>query len=181
MKVHESVVKKVQAGQSATMQIEALANQALHGKVIKIATIAQTDGFRGGGVKQYETEVSIDDFPADAGLKPGMSAEVIILVNTLVDAVTIPVSAVAEYEGTRVCYISAGGVVERREVSVGESNDQYIQVTAGLEAGEAVALDARTRAAADAKAAKPQAGKDAPPKPPDAAVSPAAPAKVQAP
>ena len=123
--------------------------------MLKIATIAQSDGFRGGGVKQYETEVSIDDLPADAGLKPGMSAEVKILINTLKDALTVPVSAVAEFEGVRVCYIAPlGEAVERREVTVGENNDQYVEILSGVKPGEPVALDARTRAATDMKAAK---------------------------
>jgi HlyD family secretion protein len=126
--------------------------------VEKIGTIAQADGWRGGGVKQYETEVSVDDLPADAGLKPGMSAEVKILVNTLSDVLVVPVAAVTEYEGQRVVYALAGRKVERREVKVGEGNDQFVQVLSGLEVGDAVALDARNRAAKDLKNAKSPAG-----------------------
>jgi RND family efflux transporter MFP subunit len=160
MKVHESLVKKVKAGMPATFLLEALPGVTLHGKVTKIATIAQADGWRGGGVKMYETEISIDDLPTDAGLKPGMTAEVKILVNTLPDALQVPVSGVTEYDGARVAYVVAGGKVARREVQVGETSEQFVQVTSGLEAGEQVALDARARAAADLKTA----GKEAKPK-----------------
>lgn len=158
VKIHESLVKKVKVGMTATLQIEALPNRPLHGKVEKIGTIAQADGWRGGGVKQYETEVSIDDLPTDAGLKPGMSAEVKILVNTLTNAQVVPVAAVTEFEGGRVVYVLAGRKVERRPVEVGESNDQFVQILAGLNDGDAVALDARGRAAKDLKNAKPQSG-----------------------
>ncbi len=158
VKIHESLVKKVKVGMPATLQIEALPNRLLHGQVKKIGTIAQADGWRGGGVKQYETEVSIDDLPSDAGLKPGMSAEVKILVNTLTDAQVVPVAAVTEYEGGRVVYVVSGRKVERRPVEVGESNDQFVQVLSGLTDGDAVALDARGRAAKDLKGAKPQPG-----------------------
>ena len=158
VKIHESLVKKVKVGMPATLQIEALPNRLLHGKVEKIGTIAQADGWRGGGVKQYETEVSIDDLPTDAGLKPGMSAEVKILVNTLTNAQVVPVAAVTEYEGGRVVYVLTGRKVERRPVEVGESNDQFVQVLSGLNDGDAVALDARGRAAKDLKNAKPQPG-----------------------
>jgi RND family efflux transporter MFP subunit len=157
MKVHESMIKKVRLGQTATMQIDALPNRVLHGTVLKIGTLPQSDGWRGGGVKQYETEISIDDLPAEAGLKPGMTAEVKILINTLPDAITVPVQAVAEYEGASVCYVAGPGGLERREVMVGDSNDQHIQIVSGLEPGEAVALDARVRAAAQLKAAGPTA------------------------
>ncbi len=162
MKVHESMIKKVKIGQTATMGIEALPNRVLNGRVTKIGMLAQQDGWRGGGVKQYDVEISIDDLPVEAGLKPGMTAEVKILISTIPDALTVPVQAVAEYEGNSVCYVVSGGRIERREVTVGESNDQYIQILSGMEPGEAAALDARVRAAAELKAAGPTGGKTPP-------------------
>lgn len=149
MKVHESVVKKVKADLTATMKVDALPNQLLHGKVISVATLAQEDGWRGGGVKEYETIVSIDDLPAEAGLRPGMSADVRILVKTIPDALTVPVQAVTEVEGKHVCYVVSGDKVDRREVTVGDANDQNVHVVEGLAEGEQVALDARSRAAAE--------------------------------
>jgi HlyD family secretion protein len=162
LKVHESVVKKVVAGQTATMQIEALSNQILHGKVKTIASVAQNDGWRGGGVKEYQTEVSIEDLPKDAGLRPGMTAEVKILIKTIEDALTVPVQAVTEVDGKQVAYVVAGGQIERHEVKVGDANEQLIQVLDGLSEGAAVALDARNRAAAELKQRAKEKGKDAP-------------------
>ena len=57
LKVHESVVKKVSPGLAATMQVEAMSKQVLHGKVLTVASVAQNDEWRGGGVKEYLTEV----------------------------------------------------------------------------------------------------------------------------
>ena len=75
-----------------------------------------------------------------------MSAEVKILLNTLYDALTVPVSSVAEYEGKRVSYVVLGnGSIERREVTVGENNDQYVQILSGLVKGDLVTLDARKK------------------------------------
>ena len=110
----------------------------------------------GVGVKQYDTVLSLDDMPTDAGLKPGMTAEVKILIGTLPDAISVPVGAVTEYESEKVAYIVTSSGVTRRTVTVGENNEQYVQVTEGLTPGEDVALDARTRAAADLKATKPK-------------------------
>jgi RND family efflux transporter MFP subunit len=151
LNVHESVVKKVIKGQTATMQIEALSNQTLHGRVSTVGTVAQSDDWRGNAVKEYKTEVSIDDLPADAGLRPGMSAEVKILIKTVPDALTVPVQGIAEFDGQHICYVLTPSGLQRREIKVGESNQQLIQVTEGLAEGERVALDARVRAAADLK------------------------------
>jgi hypothetical protein len=151
MKVHESVVKKVLPGQPATMQVEALRNQVLHGKVSKVASVAQSDGWRGGGVKEYQTEVSIEDLPPDGGLRPGMSADVKILIRTVENALTVPVQAVTEIDGQHVAYVSTATGIDRRKVKVGESNEQLIQVLEGIQEGERVALDARTRGSAELK------------------------------
>ncbi len=152
LRIHESVVKKVQIGQPATLHVEALQNVILHGKVKRVGSVAENDGWRGGGAKEYVTEVSVDDLPKDAGLRPGMTAEVKILVRTIEDALTVPVQAVTELDGKHVAYVAtSAGLIERREVTVGESNEQLIQVLSGLTAGDRVALDARNRAAVELK------------------------------
>ncbi|MBI3409810.1 MAG: efflux RND transporter periplasmic adaptor subunit [Planctomycetes bacterium] len=151
LKVHESVVKKVQKDQEATMQIDALPGQVLHGKVLFVATLSQSEEWRGGNVKEYKTDVSIDDLPSDAGLRPGMTAEVRIFIKTVPDAVTVPVQAVTETGGKHICYVVAGGAIDRRVVKVGESNQQLIQILEGVNEGERVALDARIRAASELK------------------------------
>ncbi|MEX2176202.1 MAG: efflux RND transporter periplasmic adaptor subunit [Pirellulaceae bacterium] len=151
MKVHESVVKKVRQKQSATMQIDALPNQTLHGQVKTIASVAQNDGWRGGGVKEYQTEVSIDDLPTDAGLRPGMTAEVTIHLRTIENALTVPVQAVTELDGEYVAYVVGPAGIERRTLKVGDSNEQLIEVLAGLAENDRVALDARSRASLDLK------------------------------
>ena len=150
LRVHESVVKKVQKGQTATLQMEALPGVLLHGKVVSVATQAQSQGWR-SAVKDYETVVSIDDLPSDAGLRPGMTAEVKVLLKTVPDARTVPVQAVTEFDGKHIAYVVTAGGVERREVKVGESNDTLVQVLEGIDEGESVALDARVRAAAELK------------------------------
>jgi HlyD family secretion protein len=158
LRVHESVVKKVQKGQTATILVEALPGVVLHGKVVSVATQAQSQGWRGGAVKEYETIVSIDDLPSDAGLRPGMTGDVKILLKTVPNALTVPVQAVTEFDGKHIAYVVTGGGVERREVKIGETNDTLIQVLEGINEGEQVALDARVRAAAELKTGD---GKDA--------------------
>lgn len=151
VKVHESVVKKVQPGLSATIQAEAYANRVLHGKVQTVGTLAQSDGWRGGGVKEYQTEVSIDDLPSSAGLKPGMTGEVKIHIHTLPNVLMVPVQAVTERDSKHYAYVVSTSGVERREVTVGENSEQFIEIVEGLKEGEAVALDARSRSGAEAK------------------------------
>lgn len=151
MKVHESQVKKVLVGQKANLRLEAIPERPLTGTVSKIGTVGQNDGYWGSRIKAYETHITLDEVPSDAGLKPGMSAEVKILVRKVPDALLVPVSAVAEMDGQKVVYVSRGKGVERRQVQTGDENEQFVQILDGLVDGEPVALDARARAAADLK------------------------------
>lgn len=151
MKVHESQVKKVQAGQKAALRLEAIPDRPLGGTVSKVGTVGQNDGYWGSRIKAYETHITLDVVPTDAGLKPGMSAEVKILVKTVPNALLVPVSAVAEVDGRKVVYTVKGKAIERTEVLTGDENEQFVQIVDGLADGEAVALDARARAAADLK------------------------------
>ena len=54
-------------------------------------------------------------------------------------------------------------------MTVGEANEKYLQILSGLTEGERVALDARARGAAEAKAAEGQEPAPASPKEPPAA------------
>jgi RND family efflux transporter MFP subunit len=152
VKIHESVIKKINPGQSATLQVDALPNVPLTATIKTVGTLASSDGWR-QTVKEYLVEADINDMPTSAGLKPGMTAEVKIHVQTIPDALMVPVQAVTEFEGKPVCYVKNGSSAERRSVEVGEANDQYIQIVSGVTEGEEVALDARSRAAAEVKAA----------------------------
>ncbi len=155
VKIHESTIKRVRAGQAATIQLSALPGKILSGKVIKVGTVAADDNWA-SSIKEYETTVTIDNLPKDAGLRPGMSANVKIALGTVKDAITAPVQAISEVNGKHVCYVMKKGVIESREVEIGESNVQFIEVKKGLAPGEFVALDARKRASAAMKAAKPE-------------------------
>lgn len=149
VRVHESVVKKVNRGLKATIQVDALPGRILQGTVKNVATLA--DNNWRSSVKEYLTEIDIDDLPLEAGLKPGMTGEVRIMIETIRDATLVPVQAVTEQRGRQVAYVMRGGRVEPRIVTIGESNEQWVQILSGLEVGEEVALDARSRAAAEAK------------------------------
>lgn len=153
MKVHESQVKKVQKGQQAEISVASLPNRPLLGTVQSVATLADSRGYWDErGVKEYVTEVSIDELPPEAGLKPGMSAEVRVHVGRHADVLLVPISAVAEREGKHYVYVLENGRAEKRAVKVGDTNEKFIIIKDGASEGERVALNARKRINAEIKA-----------------------------
>jgi RND family efflux transporter MFP subunit len=163
VKIHEAMVKKLKVGQKAEVRVEAYPDKVLHGTVKSVATLANSEGWFGErGVKEYITIVKVDDLPDGAGIKPGMTAEVKILVNELPDVLTVPVQAVSESEGKHCAYVIGPKGAERREVEVGDNNEKFVEIKAGLKEAERVALDARARSAAEAKAREQREGAPAP-------------------
>jgi RND family efflux transporter MFP subunit len=153
VKIHESKIKKVRAGQKAEIRVEAFPGLLMHGTVEKVATLADTDApWRNGGVKEFETIVKIDDLPTGGGLKPSFTAEVAIEVNHLRDVLAVPIQAVVERDGKHYAYVPTAAGPERREVTVGENNEKFVEIRGGLEEGEAVLLDARARSNAEKQA-----------------------------
>jgi RND family efflux transporter MFP subunit len=174
VKIHESKVKKVRAGQKATIRVEAFAGLVLKATVEKVATLADSDRWWRGGIKEFETVLKIDELPTGIGLKPGYTAEVSIEVTTLPKVLTVPIQAVAEAKGKHYAYVLGPAGVARREVTVGENNEKFVEIRAGLEEGEAVCLDARARATAEMQAGEKDVQGDEPRKTP-AVASPRSP------
>lgn len=172
VKVHEAVVKKVKAGQKAEIRVDALPNKVLHGKIKSVGTLADNPPWDERGIKEYATIITIDDLPADGGLKPGMTAEVRMMVNNLPDVLMVPVQGVTEKEGAHYTYVVAKSGIERRQVEVGENNDKYVEIKSGLAEGAQIALDARSRIVAEGggkEATTKDTKKEQPPAPASAA------------
>ncbi|MEX2130970.1 MAG: HlyD family efflux transporter periplasmic adaptor subunit, partial [Pseudohongiellaceae bacterium] len=92
--IHESSVKRLGAGQTARIKIDAFPNERLTGAVTRVAVVADSaSSFMNPDLKVYPTVVKIEG--TYEWLRPGMSAEVEILVDTLEDVVYVPLQAVS--------------------------------------------------------------------------------------
>jgi HlyD family secretion protein len=139
VKLHESVVKQAVGEAPAYITIDALPKDRLTGKVTKIAVMPdRSQWWLNPGLKTYVTEITLDQTPA--GLKPGMSAQVEVLVDTRNDVLQVPVSAVFVDQGFQVLYVKTPSGVETRRIEVGLSNDRMVEIAKGLTENEEVYL-----------------------------------------
>ncbi len=136
--VHETKVEQLRIGMRARIRI---LDRELQGAVSSIANQPEPTSFFSASVKEYGTIVKIDGQPA--GLRPGMTSEVEILVAHLKDVLTLPVAAVVEQRGKYFCWVAAGGKTERRSLVLGLNNDRFVEVKDGVAAGEQVLLNPR--------------------------------------
>ncbi|NLF72325.1 MAG: HlyD family efflux transporter periplasmic adaptor subunit [Candidatus Anammoximicrobium sp.] len=145
--VHETKVEQLRVGMRARIRI---LGRELQGAVHSIANQPEPTSFFSASVKEYATIVRIDGQPE--GLRPGMTAEVEILVAHLKDVLTLPVAAIVEQRGKYFCWVATPGKVERRSLVLGLNNDRFVEVQDGVSETDQVLLNPRA-VVAEARAA----------------------------
>ncbi len=144
--VHESVVDKIAVGQKVDIRLDAFSDRKLNGTVSSVAGMAASSY---SSVQNYETIILIDELPKELAIKPGMTAEVDILVGTYEDVISVPVGAITEHFERSYVYPVKGGKSERKLVEIGRSTHSFVEIKEGLREGDVVALDAYQRGIKD--------------------------------
>ncbi|MEZ6134690.1 MAG: efflux RND transporter periplasmic adaptor subunit [Pirellulaceae bacterium] len=144
--IHESVIDRVKAGQTVSIRLDAFSDTKLNGTVASVAGMAASTY---SSVQNYETIITIDELPYNLSIKPGMTAEVDILVGTYTDVIAVPVSAITEHFGQSYVYVLDGKKNQRQRVVTGRMTHSFVEITEGLDVGQTVALDAYQRGLAD--------------------------------
>jgi hypothetical protein len=139
IKVHESHVNMVQAGQPAFVVLDSMPDRRFAAYVEKVALLPDNQSrFGNPNLKVYATDVYVTDSVDD--IKPGVSARAEIIITNIASALSVPIQAVTTQKGKQVCYVKRGGGQEVVQVEVGLFNTRFIQILRGLEEGDEVLL-----------------------------------------
>ncbi len=139
VKVHESMIDRLTPNLRARVRVDAFADQVLTGTVRDVAPLPDPSSFFSSDIKVYTTHVTIDK--GVSGLRPGMTAQVEILVANLDNVLSVPVQAVLQYKGKDHIAVRSGDTYRFRDVVLGTTNDTHIEVREGVKAGELVAMN----------------------------------------
>ncbi len=148
LRVEASVLEvdaaRVDVGQAAEIQVDAVPGMRLESRVEEIGRIVRERSAQDRS-KVFDVFMPLDEVDGDV-LRPGMGVQVEVRTASLPDRLTIPLEAVrSSDEGTWV-WVQRGGSRERRPVELGPRNDRRVVVVEGLEEGERVLLEAGDRA-----------------------------------
>ena len=143
MAVDELDISKVEAGQSVTITADAVEGQTFTGVVDNVSI----NGTTAGGATSYPVTILIKDY---GDLKPGMNVSATIEGDRVPNALCIPVDAVnrgntvtvpgpgaMNADNTAVADVSK---LETREVTLGKSDGNFIELTGGLKEGDTVLI-----------------------------------------
>lgn len=145
-RIHESRISRVVIGQPVEIEIDAIPGDPYRGQLQGISSVPIPGSWPNTDLKEYEATIEIkDDAARVKKLKPGMTAQIRIVVDDRKEPVLqIPVQAVVSFSGYFYTFVAGKDAVERRELKVGDSNDEYIEILDGVKEGEAVVMSPRT-------------------------------------
>jgi HlyD family secretion protein len=139
-KVHESMVDRIKVGRPALVRVDAAANEVIQGLVKSVAPMADANSQFASDIKVYTTFVSLQGDTSKLNLRPGMSAQVEILVEEVPDVLSVPVQSILQFKDKDWVFVKDGDGFRKQEITVGVSNDQHVEVKKGIKEGDQVAM-----------------------------------------
>jgi HlyD family secretion protein len=133
--VDEADAARVQVGQAAELRLDALPERTFFGKVARVDPMIKRD-LKGARTLTVEVEVANVAAARSAGLKPGMSANVDIIVAEKPKVLAVPSNIIVGRGVSRFVYVvepnGAQFRARKQTIGVGLANWDRTEVTSGL-------------------------------------------------
>lgn len=134
--INEIDISKIRVGQTVKIGVDAFPEKSFDGKVISVANIGQV--LPNGDTKVFEVTIKL--FGSDAELRPAMTTSNVITIDSIDDALFIPLDAVFKTDSTRYVYTYTNQLV-KQIVDLGAENANFVVINKGLKAGQEVLLN----------------------------------------
>jgi multidrug resistance efflux pump len=142
--VDETDIGMVQVGQEVRFTVDAYPGNIFTGKVETIYPMATIQE----NVVYYEVIISILD-QGEAVIRPEMTANVKIIIDSHPQALAIPNEAIVRKDGKHlVAALDPVGDIKERRITVGWVDSEYTEVLSGLKEGETVLIGGSLKDAA---------------------------------
>jgi len=136
--VDETDISQVEIGQEVEITFDAFPGQQFQGQVLEVPL----QGNLVQNILTYEVPVSLEG-PEDVSLKPGMTANLKIVVGQRENVLLVPALAVQQGEEGNVVMVqdSPQEPAVQTRVEVGLSDGLYVEVVRGLNEGDQVVIE----------------------------------------
>ncbi len=134
--IDEADVAKVRVGEIVNITMDSYPGKVFKGEVYRISPVVL------GGKQETRTfEVRVRLKERDILIKPGMSADIEIIVESIPDVLAVPAQAVIERNGKKYVYVIRGSKAILTPIEVGRFNWTFYEVLSGISEGEKVILN----------------------------------------
>lgn len=163
VQVGEADAPKVRLDMPVAFKLEAVPDKKFHGKVKDISSLAtEPRPWEAGstpGRKNFDVTIAVKEVDPKT-LKPGMTADVEFLVETIKDALYVPMEAISEQNGKTFVFVKNGKRWQRMLVKTGKHNDNFICLAKGPTKDQVIALRDPTRPLDEQEAGTSTSGAD---------------------
>jgi len=133
--INQADVVRIKEGMMVQVAVEAVEGLQLSGAIERIAPQAIIRN----NLKGYATRIQLRN--AFGKVRPGMTANLTIPLETASDVVAAPLAAVFTEEAGRFMYVKTGGdQFEKRSVRIGVSDFDFVEIQEGLSENDVVSL-----------------------------------------
>ena len=137
--VDEIDVLETQVGAKASVEVDALPDQAIVGEVSSIAAEPESgQGQGGGGIVSYPVKIRLS-VPDGVDLPSGLSAVASITVSEELGVLLVPLDALrGAFDSPTLNVVLPGGEIVETAVTLGNSDNFLTVVTSGVEEGDMI-------------------------------------------
>jgi len=137
-RVDEADRARVPLEAKVRVRVDAIPDRELPGRIDQISIVAKPDFSSFPPTRNFDVTVALND--SDARLRSGMSATALIELDQLPNVIVVPDTAVFSRNGQNVVYLVTGRSIEMRAVTVARRSRDRVAITAGVVAGERIAM-----------------------------------------
>lgn len=134
--INETDISKVKEGMPAEVYVDALPDKKISAKVFSVSSIGEH--LPNSDLNVFEVRILIDS--ADAELKPSMTTKNVLLINTFKDVLHLPIECIHNENNITFVYKKESFGIVKAEVQIGQSNDDDIIITKGLNQNDIIFL-----------------------------------------
>lgn len=134
--IDEADVARVKTGQIVNITMDSYPNRIFKGVVFRISPVVL------GGKQETRTfEVRVRFKDKGLQIKPGMSADIEIIVESIPDVIAIPSQAIIEKDGKKYVYIIKDSKAHLIPIEIGRFNWTLSEVLSGLKEGDTIIIN----------------------------------------
>ena len=135
--IPEQEILQIKIGQKVDISLYILENKKFEGQVKKIGLEADASN------RTFPVQIEVDN--RERELRPGMLARVTFTQRVDKDQVVVPRHTIMERDTGRIVYVVDNGKAFQREVSIGISQREKVQILMGLNKGEQLVVEGHTK------------------------------------
>ena len=137
-RLDESDRSRLQAGQPASVRIEAVPGTEFKSKIASISMLARVD-YQGTWPPPRNFDLDLVLIDVDPRIRPGMTAVARVAVERIPNVTLIPSEAIFQHDGATVVYELDGAEFHERRVQITKRGKEQAIVASGIAPGDRIA------------------------------------------